>query len=240
MPASLPAAEVPTIAEVLAVPVQAAFFADDQAAIRAGAPRNGFTYGGRPRTAGFGRVRQPADAVSVLLRLSDGRLAHGDCAAVQYVGVGGRNGIFHARDGLQAIRQIVRPFLLGRPITTFRALDRSLDELPGREVPLHTAILYGVSQALLDAVAQCRRCTIAEVVRDEYATEASLRPVPMFAQCGDDRFDNVDKMILRRAAALPHGLVNNVARLVGADGEIFAQYLQWVRDRVLLLRDSAD
>jgi methylaspartate ammonia-lyase len=89
---------------------------------------------------------------------------------------------------------------------------------------------------VLDAVARQRRLTMAEVVRDDYDTGVELRAVGVFAQCGDERYDNVDKMILRAADALPHGLVNNVAARVGARGELLAEYVRWVRERVLTLR----
>jgi methylaspartate ammonia-lyase len=62
----------------------------------------------------------------------------------------------------------------------------------------------------------------------------------MFVQCGEDRYGNVDKMILKEADALPHGLVNNVAERLGAGGELFEAYLRWVRDRVLALRARED
>ena len=35
-------------------------------------------------------MRAPAEAVSILLVLEDGHVAHGDCVSVQYSGVGGR------------------------------------------------------------------------------------------------------------------------------------------------------
>src|SRR5262249_41020058 len=79
---TLPAMPPPTISEVIALPVPGGFFADDQAAIKAGAARDGLAY-----PPG---VRSPSEAVSVLLVLSDGYVAHGDCVSVQYAGVGGR------------------------------------------------------------------------------------------------------------------------------------------------------
>ena len=51
------------IVDVLAVPVQAGFFFDDQLAIRAGAAHDGFDYTGAALTPGFRRVRQPGEAV---------------------------------------------------------------------------------------------------------------------------------------------------------------------------------
>jgi methylaspartate ammonia-lyase len=223
------------IAQVLSVPARTGFFADDQAAIRIGAATDGFTYAGAPVTPGFASIRQAGEAVSVMFVLDDGFVAQGDCAAVQYSGVGGRDVLFHAQAGQQMVDEHVAPALAGRELTTFRELAPELDTLP-----VHTAVRYGITQALLDAVAHERQATMAEVVRDEYETGVTLSPVPMFVQCGEDRYDNVDKMILKEAGALPHGLINNMAQRLGAEGELFEAYLRWVRDRVLALRTRAD
>jgi methylaspartate ammonia-lyase len=223
------------ITRVLSVPVRTGFFADDQAAIRIGTQKDGFTYAGAPVTPGFTAVRQAGEAVSVMLVLDDGFVAQGDCAAVQYSGVGGRDVLFRAQAGQQMVAEHVAPALAGTELATFRGMAPSLDALP-----VHTAVRYGISQALLGAVAHQRAVTMAELVRDEYETGVTLGPVPMFVQCGEDRYGNVDKMILKEADALPHGLVNNVAERLGAGGELFEAYLRWVRDRVLALRARED
>src|SRR5258708_2718233 len=133
------------------------------------------------------------------------------------------------------IAEHVGPALTGRELTTFRDMAPVLDALP-----VHTAVRYGITQALLAAVAHQRQVTMAEVVRDEYETGVTLAPVPVFTQCGDERYHNVDKMILKEADALPHGLINNLAERLGADGELFEAYLRWVRDRILALRTRED
>jgi methylaspartate ammonia-lyase len=223
------------ITQVLSVPARTGFFTDDQAAIRTGVQADGFTYAGAPVTPGFTAVRQAGQAVSVMFVLDDGFAAQGDCAAVQYSGVGGRDVLFRAQDGQRMIAEHVAPALTGRELTTFRDMAPSLDALP-----VHTAVRYGITQALLAAVAHRRQVTMAEVVRDEYDTGVTLAPVPVFTQCGDERYNNVDKMILKEADALPHGLINNVAERLGAEGELFEAYLRWVRDRVLALRTRED
>jgi methylaspartate ammonia-lyase len=223
------------ITDVIAAPARAGFFNDDQAAIRAGAEPDGLTYNGTPVTPGFTSVRQAGEAVCVLLVLDDGFVAQGDCAAVQYSAVGGRDSLFRAADGQRMIARDVGPALAGRELTAFREMAPSLDSLP-----VHTAVRYGITQALLDAVAHEHRVTMAELVRDEYETGVTLGPVPMFVQCGEERYRNVDKMILKEADALPHGLVNNVAKWMGPRGELFEAYVRWVRDRVLSLRARED
>jgi methylaspartate ammonia-lyase len=219
------------IVDVLAVPVAAGFFADDQAAIRAGAEHDGFGYRGGSRTPGFTAIRQAGEAVSVLLVLDDGSVAHGDCAAVQYSGAGGRDPVFRAESARADIAEHLVPLLAGTELTSFRDLAEAVDAQP-----LHTAIRYGATQAVLDAVARSRRLTMAEVVRDEYDTGSALVPVPMFAQCGDDRYTGVDKMILKRVDVLPHGLFNQVDTLLGRRGERFEEYLRWLVGRIGTLR----
>jgi methylaspartate ammonia-lyase len=224
------------ITDVLCVPVRSGFFADDQAAIRAGREHDGFTYAGDPVTPGFRAVRQAGEAVSVMLLLEDGRTAHGDCAAVQYSGVGGRDAVFGAAEAVEVIDREVAPMLRGRKIDGFRGLAESVDSMTVGGQRLHTAIRYGVTQALLDAAATARGVTMAEVIRDEYETGIEIAPVPMFVQSGDDRYDNVDKMVLKEADVLPHGLVNHIGTKLGADGELLEAYVTWVRDRILALR----
>ena len=224
------------IVDVLCVPVRAGFFADDQAAIRAGARADGFTYSGSALTPGFRAVRDPGEAVSVLLVLSDGQVAHGDCAAVQYQGVGGRDRVFRAAEAVEVLQRVVAPVLVGAELTDFPGLAARVESLTDDGRPLHTAVRYGVSQAVLDAVARARGVTMAEVIRDDYATGLPIRPVPMFVQCGDERYANVDRMILKGAGFLPHGLINQVETKLGADGGLFAEYLTWVRNRILALR----
>jgi methylaspartate ammonia-lyase len=228
------------ISAVIPVAVRSGFFADDQAAIRAGAEHDGFTYVGAPITPGFRAIRQPGEAVSVMLILDDGQVASGDCAAVQYSGAGGRDGLFDPARAVGSIERHVAPLLRGAALTDFRSLAATIDGLLVDGQRLHTAIRYGVTQAILDAVARARKVTMAEVVRDEYRTGVEIAPVPMFVQSGDDRYGNVDKMVLKEADVLPHGLVNQVGSKLGPSGEVLARYVGWVRDRILALRVRED
>jgi methylaspartate ammonia-lyase len=226
-----------TIVEVLTVPVRSGFFVDDQAAIRAGAQHEGFTYIGDPVTPGFRQIRQAGEAVSAMLLCSDGSLAYGDCSSVQYSGAAGRDLVFSAEQAQGDIACYVAPLLVGRDLTSFRDLASQVDEIRTEDGSrLHTAIRYGVTQALLDAVAQSRRLTMAEVVRDEYATGIDLAPVPMFAQTGDDRYLAAEKMILKETEVLPHGLINNVDTKLGRNGELLEEYLRWLIARIGELR----
>ena len=101
---------------------------------------------------------------------------------------------------------------------------------------LHTAIRYGVSQAILDAVAKATGRLMCEVVADEYGCTVSQTPIPIFTQSGDDRYDNADKMIIKRAQVLPHALINNVQTKLGEHGEKLLEYVKWLRGRILTMR----
>ena len=211
-----------------------AFFFDDQLAIRRGARRDGFAILGDPQTPGYEAVRQPATAVSVMLRLSDGYVAHGDCVAVQYSGVGGRDPVPDSAELSSLLERDVAAAITGLPTQSFRELSEcldALDTLPG----FGTAAAYGLSQAMLDAVAHTREASMARTIQAEWSLEGGLRRIPVYAQCGEARRLNVDKMILRQVDSLPHGLINSPA-LVGPDGALLVDYVAWVSDRVRALR----
>jgi methylaspartate ammonia-lyase len=228
------------IVDVLCEPVRSGFYRDDQAAIRAGATHDGFLYVGAARTPGFRTIREPGTAVSVMLILSDGQVALGDCAEVQYPGAGGRAALFGATDAMAQIRDPVAARLLGRTVSGFRDLAVEIDAHRVGDAPLGTAVRYGVSQALLHAAALAAGITMAEVVQREYSTGIDLVPVPLFAQSGDERYENVDKMILKEVDALPHGLINEVNTKLGTDGARLKEYVGWLRDRILALRSRSD
>ena len=102
---------------------------------------------------------------------------------------------------------------------------------------LHTAIRYGLTQALLNATATANHLTMAEVIRKEYGiTETEYKPVAIFAQSGDDRYINADKMIIKEADVLPHALINHVETKLGKDGSLLKEYVAWLRDRILKWR----
>jgi methylaspartate ammonia-lyase len=184
------------IQNLLAVPVGGAYFADDQAAITAGAPRDGLTYTGRPLTPGFDAIRAPAGAVSVLLQLSDGYVAHGDCVSVQYSGVGGREPPLHPAALVDAFDSDVAPLLVGRQISGFRSSVAVIDELAVSVDGFSVAGSHGLSQAFLDAAAHAAGLTMAELVQAEWGLHGPLQRVLIYAQTGEDRRNNVDKMIL--------------------------------------------
>lgn len=212
------------------------FFFDDQKAIKAGAVHNGETYVGQPATEGFKSIRMPGESISVMLVLEDGQIAYGDCAAVQYSGAGGRDPLFLAKDFIPVIEKYIKPVLVGREADNFRNLTKEMESIQVEGKRLHTAIRYGVSQAILDAVAKSSKRLMAEVVADEYDLTVSDKMIPVFTQSGDNRYDNSDKMIIKGAQILPHALINNVETKLGKDGSLLLEYVKWLRNRIIELR----
>ena len=210
------------------------FFFDDQKAIKAGAKSDGNFYEGEPVIEGFTSVRQMGESISVMFVLEDGQVAFGDCAAVQYSGAGGRDPLFLAENFIPVIEEEIAPLYVGREITTFRELADIVDKKisPSTGKIYHTAIRYGVTQACLDAVAKSQKKPMCEVIAEEYGTEVSNVRIPIFAQTGDDRYMNADKMIMKGVEVLPHALFNHVEEKVGLQGEKVKAYLEWLRDRV--------
>lgn len=212
------------------------FYFDDQRAIKRGAKHEGFTYVGEPVTEGFHDIRQAGESISVMLILEDGQVAYGDCAAVQYSGAGGRDPLFLAEDFIPVIEKHIAPKLIGRELTGFKALAEEIDTIAVEGKRLHTAIRYGVTQAILDAAAKVKKVTMAEVIREEYNTGVEFKRVPIFSQSGDERYLNVDKMIIKGADVLPHALINNVEEKLGKGGEILREYVLWLKNRIMEFR----
>jgi len=220
------------IRRALFAPGTSAFFFDDQRAIKSGAGHDGFVYTGEPRTPGFRRIRVAGECVSVLLELSDGQVAVGDCAAVQYSGAGGRDPLFLAETYVPFLERHVRPLLEGAKVEAFRAMARRITDLRVEGRPLHTALRYGVTQALLDARAKARRKMRCEVACEEWGLPLDAAPVPIFGQTGDARYENADKMILKKVDALPHGLINSVDEKLVRDGLKLREYVRWLAGRI--------
>lgn len=275
------------ITRVLAVPATGAYHYVDLAALQDDPLSTAEQYTAKPVTPGFHRVREVAEAVSVGLVLNDDRIAWGDCVAVAYSGMAGRDPVFRTAHGLSVIRSKVAPVLTGREVTSFREMAAEIDALteqmkaaaPKRsdagdteseglsrrdlltaplrflrsdagegkslraeqatpteyvtvERPLHTAIRFGVSQALLKAVALSQGLTMAEVIANEWDLPQPGRPVPIHAQSGAERRKNADKMIARRVASLPHALVEHIPQQLGEDGEQLVSYVRWLTERI--------
>lgn len=225
------------IKQLISAPGRTGFYFDDQKAIKAGARMDGNIYIGEAKTDGFTSVRQAGESVSLMLILEDGQIAYGDCAAVQYSGAGGRDPLFLAADFIPLIEKEIAPLLVGKELGSFREmmdLVENFHTADGKR--LHTAIRYGLSQVLLDALAKAGKKMICEVVAEEYDLDVSTAPIPIFCQSGDSRYENADKMIIKQADVMPHALINNVQEKLGNKGELLQEYLAWLSERIQTYR----
>lgn len=221
------------IRHALAVKGYGGSFWKDEEAIKKGVKRDGFLYMGKPITPGFEAICQPSEAISIILILDDNRIAIGDCCTVTYSARAGRDPLFRSDYYIPFIREKILPALIGREITHFREMAEDFDSLIVDGKRLHAAIRYGVTQSLLDAVAQSHNRTMAEVISEEYGTKIADKPVRIFTQTGDDWSFALDRTILRRSEVFPHGNINNVEKL-----NKLSEYIAWTKKRVQDLTDK--
>jgi methylaspartate ammonia-lyase len=212
------------------------YFFDDQKAVKKNR-RDGFLYRGAPMTEGFDAIRMPGECVSAGILPEGGDYVFGDCCAVQYSGAGGRDPVFRAENYMPFMEKNIRPLFSGRVFESYRESCRFIDSI---KPPLHTAVRYGLSQAFLAAFASLGRISMAEVVAEEYSLPLYPEPVKIFGQCGEDRYGNADKMILKEVDVLPHGLINDIGEKFGRRGEKLLEYLGWLKDRIKSVRKNPE
>lgn len=223
------------IVDVICSAGSSGFYFDDQRAVKQGAEHDGMFYLGQTMTDGFSTIRLPGESISVMFLLEDGQVAYGDCAAVQYSGAGGRDPVFLAKDFIPVIEKFIKPVMVGKEADNFRSLCATMEAIEVNGKRLHTAVRYGVSQAILDAVAKATGRMMCEVVADEYGCTVSEKPIAIFTQSGDDRQMNADKMIIKSVPVLPHALINTAGKF-GEKGAKLAEYVEWLRNRILEFR----
>jgi len=207
------------------------YYLDDKHAIQKGAKLDGNFYHGDPVTEGFKTVRQAGESVSVMLMLDDGEIAYGDCVTGQYSGIGGRDKPFFADNLVPFLKKNVIPNLIDKEVINFRDISEAIENMRVDGERLHTGVRYGITQALLDAVAKKNNLTMAEVICKEYGTKPSTKTIPVFVQTGDDRYIGTDKGIMKKAEVLPHALIKYIDD-VGYDGEELLAYARWIKERI--------
>jgi methylaspartate ammonia-lyase len=204
-------------------------------AIRAGVTPNGFSYDGKPLTPGFRNVSQPGESISVMLLLENGQVACGDCMDVIFTGAAGRDPLFRAAEHINVLQTTIQGLLRNRDCDAFAPLAAEVDAYTDDGKRLHTALRYGITQALLHAASLAHRQTVAEVVAREYQCTLADHPIPILGMCPTDQFKQVDKMIMKRVDILPHGSFANLEQDVGRAGEKLLDYAAWVARRIVEL-----
>ena len=210
----------------------------DLMAIKAGARPDGFLFHGEALSPGFRKIVEPASIVSVMLELEDGQIAFGDCADVILAGVAGRDPAFRGEDHVDYLRNEIAPLLKGRDVARFRANAREFDQYRHAGKPLHTAVRYGLTQALLHASALSQRKTMAEIIAAEYGTTIAKSPIPILASGHKDDPLQLDRAILKRVELLPHASFTIVKDHVGLEGEKLLAFAAAVCKRIKQIGDA--
>lgn len=219
------------IADVLFSTGMSGFFNYDYQALRLGGDRDGFVFRGEALTEGFDSPVQVGESLSVMLVTDRGDVAIGDCVAVIFAGLAGRDPLFRPERVKHAALHL-RERLLGRELRGFRELSRLVDEpLPDGSLA-HTALRYGFSQALLHGVALAQGKPMATVIAGEYGTQIAASTVALLVNSPVHDPLHVDRIILKQAELLPHGSFTNAQRDLGQGGEKLLSYAQRVVQRI--------
>ena len=221
------------VKEVICAEGRSGYMHRDLAAIKSGkAIPDGSLYKGQPMSPGFTHIIEPATIISVMLVLEDGQIAFGDCADVILAGVAGRDPAFNSSGHIDYMRGEVADALRGRDVSEFKPQAEDMDNYSRGGKRLHTAIRYGVSQALLHATALSRKETMAEVIAREYGSTIATAPIPILASCHKDDHGQLDRVILKRVELLPHASFQIVSDHVGLQGEKLMAFVKRVAGRI--------
>ncbi len=127
-----------------------------------------------------------------------------------------------------------RALLTGRIRAETPPPSPSPTRLVTSEQPLHPAIRYGVSQALLAAVALTQNRSMAELLTDEYDLPRPTTTVPLHAQLDTDQplesLPQPSPHIESLGYTVPKG---DPAEILGANGVILQRFLRILKDKVV-------
>ena len=227
------------VKQVICAAGRSGYMHRDLMAIKSGkAKPNGSLYEGKPMSPGFTKIIEPGTIISVMIVLDDGQVAFGDCADVILAGVAGRDPAFSAKDHIGYVRSEVAHAVRGVDVSEFKPKAEEIDTYLRHGKPLHTAIRYGFTQALLHAAALSHKQTMAEVIAREYGSTISTTPIPILASCHKDDLGQLDRVILKRVELLPHASFQIVSEHVGLQGEKLMAFVRRVAGRIKEIGDA--
>ena len=210
---------------------QSGYLHRDLMAIKAGARADGFLFHGKPVLPGYKSIVEPGTTISVMFVLDDDQVAFGDCADVILAGAAGRDRVFNADEHIGLLEGELRKRLTGLDVNTFRANAETFDRLQFDGKPMHMALRYGITQALLHATAASHHETMAEVIAREYQSTISETPIAILASGHRDDPLQLDRTILKRPELLPHASFTTVEH-VGRSGEKLRAFADTVATRL--------
>ncbi|KAL4900385.1 hypothetical protein BDW74DRAFT_170795 [Aspergillus multicolor] len=209
------------------------YFVKDLAAVRQSPTYDPLVDNIQPLTPGFQQVVQPGQVISILLQLSNGQLVVGDCVDVIFSGAANRDPLFVASEHLPVLESVVQPWLMSCDLMQFRPNSVRIDSPwpPLGGARLHSAIRYGLSQVLLAATASAHGCMPAEIIAQEWGTAIASQPVDILASCHRNDLLQLDRMIMKQVAILPHASFLHIHDL-GPGGSVLLEFVDKVARRV--------
>jgi methylaspartate ammonia-lyase len=219
------------IRDVVYATGRSGYFNKDLQAVKAGGKPNGSFVEGKPLTPGYTAIVQAGAIISVMLVLEDGTLAIGECADVIFSGLAGRDPLFVPEEHMPLLDSTIRAWLVGRDVSTFRKNADEIDRMEVKGARLHTSLRYGLTQALLSATALAGKETMAEVIAREYGSKVQTAPIGILASCHRGDSLQLDRVIMKRAAVLPHASFT-MAKDLGPKGQVLMDYAISIAQRI--------
>jgi len=144
---------------------------------------------------------------------------------------------FAIKAGFQTIQTVIAPALRQESLTHFRPLAQKIDQLsestPSGEDLIHPALRYGLSQALLAAVARTHDVTMAERLATEYDLPRPAQPIPIQTEIEALALATTKPLILRRLAAFSHTpAITDPAADLGRNGEYLQRYTRRLKTQI--------
>ena len=178
-------------------------------------------------------IRQPARVLSIGLQLDSGETAWGDCLSVSFAGKSGRDQAIQASSAREAIQE--NSLLLALQKFKGNLLCEADAGLAIEFPDWKPAIRFGVSQAMVNAVAVSNHCLATDVLQQALGSVAAIAAPALQGSCGSNWHDAVERMIVAGVKYLPQGQFENLAEELGADGSRLFSYISWLKERIAKL-----
>lgn len=176
----------------------------------------------------YPRVRSPAPAVNIGLVLKSGRVAWGDCVPVSFSGKSGRALPKDPQALATWFHENLEPWFKGRSLASWLTLENNfLDEFG--DIPAF--IRYGVSQAMVSAVAEANAVPLWKIFASELGHAAPAERIALHGSCGGDWGDTVDRMLARGLMFLPQGQFEYLEQQIGLDGKNLIEWIESFKKR---------
>jgi methylaspartate ammonia-lyase len=121
--------ELPHIVDVLSVPAVSAYYCEDLSAPSDQPTSDSEACQAESTTRGLRGVRGGGEVLSVGVVLSNGTVAWGDCVVASHAGRAESDPVLGGLEELDTMPRVIRPFLRGRKLTSFRELAADVDRL---------------------------------------------------------------------------------------------------------------